>query len=597
MSYLINPYVYAPPLLLDKYPATAAYSLRKLKTGVTNVIKVRRTGDDAELDFTPNEVSDGTLVSWVIAGGGTEDGRVVTWYDQSGNNIHLVHSGTTNQTYIVVSGELVLENGKPGIARGTDTTWMYAPHTFPTGDILTTNVFVGRRYTGSSTVQPMNSITPATSDANDRRYINACIERVNSFAVRYEGGNTIFKSGTGLVQSLFSSWRSAANTAFSARRNGVGLSVTSSSASQNLNIQSNSAFTIFHGGVKNYNASPAGNNVDGMIQESIWWLSDVSSSLPAIESNINNYYNIYPPKPQFIYIVGNRTTINETTKKYDTDGVEITTENWPVDHGAGVQGVAVDWEGNVIVCGTGVSSVSLRKYDSSGTELWNKNANSTTAKVAVDSNNRVISVGLVTSSVTTRKYDSSGTLLFSVNHGAQTRDVATDAFDSFITVGVISSSITTRKYNSANTQQWTRNHGAEVRGVITDSDDNVITGGFRVSNLTTRKYNSAGTLQWSVDHGADVFAVAADSANNIITGGDVTSSITTRKYNSAGTLQWSVNHGDRVYSVIVDVDDNIYTTGTKTGGITTRKYNSSGTLLESWDFGDDDARFMAITKV
>ena len=35
------------------------------------------------------------------------------------------------------------------------------------------------------------------------------------------------------------------------------------------------------------------NNVDGLIQEEIWWLSNQSANLSAIEININTYYGIY----------------------------------------------------------------------------------------------------------------------------------------------------------------------------------------------------------------------------------------------------------------------------------------------------------------
>ena len=80
--FLVNPQTFSSTsYLLDTYSAAAAYSLRQLKTGVTNVVRVRRSGDLAESDFTADEVSDGTLLSWVTASG--TFGNVVTWYDQS----------------------------------------------------------------------------------------------------------------------------------------------------------------------------------------------------------------------------------------------------------------------------------------------------------------------------------------------------------------------------------------------------------------------------------------------------------------------------------------------------------------------------------
>jgi len=54
------------PLPLDTATAAAAYSLRNLKTSYTgSVIRVRRSSDNAEADFTAAEVADGTLEDWV----------------------------------------------------------------------------------------------------------------------------------------------------------------------------------------------------------------------------------------------------------------------------------------------------------------------------------------------------------------------------------------------------------------------------------------------------------------------------------------------------------------------------------------------------
>lgn len=282
--------------LLDLYPATVAYSLRKLRSSVTNVIRVRRTGDNLERDFTADEITNGTLVSWVISGGGLQNGRVVIRYDQTGNGIHSTQSNAANQPFIVENGVLNVENGKPCIKKNLSTsnviTYMVSPYTFPTGDILTTNVFVGKRISGTSINNAICAITPNIALSSDRRYINKCIETNTTFAVRNEGGNTIFTSGSGFSQSLFSSWRDASNTDFKARRNGISLTLSSSGTSKNLNIQADSAFTLFFSGIVSYNSIPS-NNVDGLIQEEIWWLSNQSANLSAIEININTYYGIY----------------------------------------------------------------------------------------------------------------------------------------------------------------------------------------------------------------------------------------------------------------------------------------------------------------
>jgi hypothetical protein len=91
--------------LLDLYPgAAAAYSLRPLSAAWRNqpVVRVRRSNDDAEADFTAAEVADGTLTGWT----GANDGFVVTWYDQSGNSRNATQATPANQPRIVEGGVL-----------------------------------------------------------------------------------------------------------------------------------------------------------------------------------------------------------------------------------------------------------------------------------------------------------------------------------------------------------------------------------------------------------------------------------------------------------------------------------------------------------
>ncbi len=97
--------------LLDLYPgAAAAYSLRALRASwlASAVVRVRRSSDNAESDFTAAQITDGTLTTWTGAG----NGFVVTWYDQSGNTRNATQSTAANQPRIVNAG--VLETGETG---------------------------------------------------------------------------------------------------------------------------------------------------------------------------------------------------------------------------------------------------------------------------------------------------------------------------------------------------------------------------------------------------------------------------------------------------------------------------------------------------
>jgi hypothetical protein len=107
--------------LIDEFTgAAAAYSLRDLtflRGGP--VVRVRRSSDNAESDFTATQVSDGTLATFCGAG----NGFVRTWYDQSGNGNHAINSTNTvgsRQPQIVTSGAVNLLNSKPCLTYASD---------------------------------------------------------------------------------------------------------------------------------------------------------------------------------------------------------------------------------------------------------------------------------------------------------------------------------------------------------------------------------------------------------------------------------------------------------------------------------------------
>jgi hypothetical protein len=110
MSWVITG-VSKAPLLLDTYTgAAAAYSLRSLSLAYGgSVVRVRRSSDNTEQDFTATQVTDGTLTTFCGAG----NGFVRTWYDQSGNGYHMVQTTTTAQPLVVSSGTLRTLSAKP----------------------------------------------------------------------------------------------------------------------------------------------------------------------------------------------------------------------------------------------------------------------------------------------------------------------------------------------------------------------------------------------------------------------------------------------------------------------------------------------------
>jgi hypothetical protein len=96
-------------LILDTYPATAAFSVRKLRTAYSgNSMRVRRSSDNAEQDiaFSGNVLDTSSLLSFVGTGG-TDNGFVTTFYDQTGNGLNIIQNIAVNQPKIVNAGAVV----------------------------------------------------------------------------------------------------------------------------------------------------------------------------------------------------------------------------------------------------------------------------------------------------------------------------------------------------------------------------------------------------------------------------------------------------------------------------------------------------------
>ena len=99
-----------PTGLLADYPgAAAAYSLRNLIDTTTNVVRVRRSSDNTEQDFTSTEITDGTLTTFCNPIGWFEDINLFQTFISNGNN---GFSGTDNTSQ--ANAMLTIENGGVG---------------------------------------------------------------------------------------------------------------------------------------------------------------------------------------------------------------------------------------------------------------------------------------------------------------------------------------------------------------------------------------------------------------------------------------------------------------------------------------------------
>jgi hypothetical protein len=270
-------YASAVPLLLDTYPAAAAYSLRKLRNGYTGAaIRVRRSSDNTETDigFVGVDLDTASLLSFVGAG----NGFVTTWYDQQGS-LNVANVVLANQPQIVASGVTILRGGKPAIKfDGSNDTFE------------TPSIVMG--------VNSVSYFSVSNNDVNDSAYALSSQSHVTNDTIR-----TINDRRTTIKRNLIIN--NTLGTLFAADmstfRNDANIRLLSSfiDSSNNMSAFDNGAT----GGTATYTGTVTNNYfrlggqasqfLNGTISEFIGYNTDESANRTAIESNINTYYGIY----------------------------------------------------------------------------------------------------------------------------------------------------------------------------------------------------------------------------------------------------------------------------------------------------------------
>lgn len=121
MSFIINPYRFATAgytfrYLLDEFATDVhfAYALCLLDSGYAgNCIRVRESGGNTEADigFDGDWLDESALLTHC----GSNDGFIVTWYDQSGSARNKTQATTTAQPKIVNAGSVYYVNSRPAV--------------------------------------------------------------------------------------------------------------------------------------------------------------------------------------------------------------------------------------------------------------------------------------------------------------------------------------------------------------------------------------------------------------------------------------------------------------------------------------------------
>ena len=275
--------------------AKAAYSLRSLGTRQATlaatgdtvaradgkyVVQVRRSSDDALKSFTADEVTDGTLLAFVGTGG-SDNGFVKTWYDQSVTNQagdtatgnHAVQATAAEQPKIVNAGALV--------ANGLDFDGSDDELNMPTDLIASINsasaFLVAKSDTGSSS---RIALALSRNNPDFRFYVGGLVSSKFNFGYQ----DTAVKIELGSADTnkhLFTSIAGSSNAEGFLDGTSKG---TVSSADGKTALSS--------GGIGGVNS---GVFWDGTIQEIVVYNSDQSDNRTAIEANIGEAYSIDLP--------------------------------------------------------------------------------------------------------------------------------------------------------------------------------------------------------------------------------------------------------------------------------------------------------------
>jgi len=265
--------------LLDTYPnAAAAYSLRKLRIGYTgDAIEVRidTTGQPTyDIGFVDGELDVTTLEGYCTGG---LDAYVTTWYDQSGNGRDATQTTDANQPQIVSSGSVIIENGKPSVEfDNTDDQFAISvPNDFFGLNDITTAI-VSKNASSSET----GGLIQKRNAALDGNFGIGLLNGKYQFQTRDTGtGDLVLNtSSTYNTQQIITNYRNSSGIYFNSPE-------VLSSLGTKADLTSTGTFALGNGSSYGF--------FGVTIQETIIYLSDESSNLSGIETNINDFYSIY----------------------------------------------------------------------------------------------------------------------------------------------------------------------------------------------------------------------------------------------------------------------------------------------------------------
>jgi hypothetical protein len=265
------------PYLLDSYEgAAAAYSLRRLRSAYTGpAVRVRRESNNDELDIYFDGQGNLDTASLEAFCAGT-DGFVKVWYDQSGNGNDVTQdAATANQPKIISSGSIIPEGGKPALEfDGSSDRFPFDSTGLDIGNLSSFLVMKANVATG------LQNGLILSGAVNNKRWYAPWLYSGDfnySYATQLYAvattANTENNLHTAIAGTTQGNWQAFLNG------NSLG--------SQTLQTGIDTSYTDGIGALN------GANFFNGLMQEIVVYGSDQSSNRTGIETNINDYYNIY----------------------------------------------------------------------------------------------------------------------------------------------------------------------------------------------------------------------------------------------------------------------------------------------------------------
>lgn len=288
-----NVSVYASFLDVANTGSQVAFSPAMLLRGAhygSPIIRLRRTGDNAELDFgvgTDGLLDTAAVLTWVAAGGGTQGALAVTIYDQSGNARNATNATPTEQAVVVSSGALANPFGtnlRPALTfDGTNDFYDFGNAQLINGANPGTD-FIVAKPTGANAYKVVASIKTGATNvfyffSNDPIY--------QTFSLC---------SSAGISNRRFPNAPFNANYLINSAYNGSGLTTPANFSARVNNVNQTLASSAAVGAVTANNflgKSGDGSFMQGQIAAFIRFGSDVTANYTALNGNLNAFYGIY----------------------------------------------------------------------------------------------------------------------------------------------------------------------------------------------------------------------------------------------------------------------------------------------------------------